>query len=134
MRRLYDMCCERLHGPLVHIMLETDVRVPAAIAAHRTIKNVHACLDRRRAVVVVVQSIDIPSDDVIAQRAHVGQARASAVAVRGPHVRREIAKDVLQEAFEERHLLSPPGRVERVQILVLVCMRTDLVSLGYHAT
>jgi len=125
------MLGERLHGPLMHVVLETDVSAAAA-RRDRVVEDGHAGPDGAGRVVVVIQRVDVPHDDVVAQRGHVGEAAAVAVTIGRAHVRREEAEDIPHNLLHSRHLLPPVGRGEPVEVRVGEGVGGDLVALGVH--
>lgn len=133
LRGLDDMLSQGRHRVGVDIVFETDVRVATGVGADGAIKNVHAVLDSTGALVVKVERVNVPHDDVVAEGGHVGQAGAVAVAIGGPHVSGEIAEGAAEEFLVQRHLLAAAGGIESVEVGMVKGVGSHLVALGGHA-
>lgn len=121
---------ELLNGRLVDVVGEGDVLVGRGVGADGAVEDVLAVGD----VALVVEGVDVPVDDVIAEVAQVGEALAGAAAVRRAHVGGEVpAEGVLEDLFVLRHVASAGGGGEGVEVWVVVGMGAELVAVVYNA-
>lgn len=121
---------ELLNGRLVDVVGEGDVLVGRGVGADGVVEDVLAVGD----VALVVEGVDVPVDDVIAEVAQVGEALAGAAAVRRAHVGGEVpAEGVLEDLFVLRHVASAGGGGEGIEVWVVVRVGAELVAVVYNA-
>lgn len=110
-----------------------DAHVRGAPIVQRPLDDVLRVLDQLRRRIVVVVGVEVPADDVIAERRHGGLAGGAARDVRRPHIRGVAPEDGQERLLVANHLVAPRCLGHGRQVGVRPRVRAELVSFVVHA-